>query len=102
VANSNLSEVGSDRHHLIPTTAVPSAETRAKEVDQGSISEFRLIEAALEKSMGRVAGPNGAAGQLGIPRSTLESKIKSLQIDKFRYKSSAECFVGTTRRLASF
>jgi formate hydrogenlyase transcriptional activator len=64
--------------------------------------ERELIEAALEKSMGRVAGPNGAAGQLGIPRSTLESKIKSLQIDKFRYKSSAECFVGTTRRLASF
>ena len=52
--------------------------------------ERELIEAALQKSMGRVAGTNGAAGLLGIPRSTLESRIKSLQIDKFRYKSSAE------------
>jgi formate hydrogenlyase transcriptional activator len=55
--------------------------------------ERELIEAALEKSMGRVAGRNGAAGLLGIPRTTLESRIKSLQIDKFRYKSSADCFV---------
>jgi len=55
--------------------------------------ERGLIEAALEKSMGRVAGRNGAAGLLGIPRTTLESRIKSLQIDKFRYKSSADCFV---------
>ena len=55
--------------------------------------ERELIEAALEKSMGRVAGPNGAAGLLGIPRTTLESRIKSLQIDKFRYKSSADRFV---------
>jgi formate hydrogenlyase transcriptional activator len=53
--------------------------------------ERELIEAALEESMGRVAGPNGAAGLLGIPRTTLESRIKSLQIDKFRYKSSADC-----------
>jgi transcriptional regulator with GAF, ATPase, and Fis domain len=55
--------------------------------------ERELIEAALQKSMGRVAGTNGAAGLLGIPRTTLESRIKSLQIDKFRYKSGADCFV---------
>jgi formate hydrogenlyase transcriptional activator len=55
--------------------------------------ERELIEAALEKCMGRVAGRNGAAGLLGIPRTTLESRIKSLQIDKFRYKSSAEAVV---------
>jgi formate hydrogenlyase transcriptional activator len=54
--------------------------------------ERELIEAALQKSMGRVAGTNGAAGLLGIPRTTLESRIKSLQIDKFRYRSSADCF----------
>jgi formate hydrogenlyase transcriptional activator len=52
--------------------------------------EKELIEAALQKSMGRVAGRNGAAGILGMPRTTLESRIKSLQIDKFRYKSGAE------------
>jgi transcriptional regulator with PAS, ATPase and Fis domain len=55
--------------------------------------ERELIEAALGKSMGRVAGRDGAAGLLGIPRTTRQSRIKSLQIDKFRYKSSADCFV---------
>jgi formate hydrogenlyase transcriptional activator len=55
--------------------------------------ERELIEAALQKSMGRVAGRNGAAGILGMPRTTLESRIKSLQIDKFRYKSNAEYLV---------
>jgi formate hydrogenlyase transcriptional activator len=59
--------------------------------------ERELIEAALEKSMGRVAGRNGAAGLLGMPRTTLESRIKSLQIDKFRYKPSGDCFVVHSR-----
>jgi hypothetical protein len=36
--------------------------------------------------MGRVAGPFGAAGRLGVPASTLESKIKALHIDKRRFK----------------
>jgi formate hydrogenlyase transcriptional activator len=45
------------------------------------------IEAALKDSMGRVAGPFGAAGRLGVPASTLESKIKALNIDKRRFKS---------------
>jgi formate hydrogenlyase transcriptional activator len=58
--------------------------------------EKELIEAALQKTMGRVAGRNGAAGILGMPRTTLESRIKSLQIDKFRYKSGAECLVANS------
>ncbi len=45
------------------------------------------IEAALKDSKGRVAGPFGAAGRLGVPASTLESKIKALNIDKRRFKS---------------
>jgi transcriptional regulator with GAF, ATPase, and Fis domain len=44
------------------------------------------IEAALTESMGRVAGPFGAASRLGIPSSTLESKIKMLNIDKRRFR----------------
>jgi formate hydrogenlyase transcriptional activator len=47
-----------------------------------------LIEEALEASRGRVFGPTGAAAKLGIPRSTLESKIKSLKIDKNRFRTS--------------
>jgi transcriptional regulator with GAF, ATPase, and Fis domain len=48
--------------------------------------EQDAIEAALTESKGRVAGPFGAAGRLGVPASTLESKIKALNIDKRRFK----------------
>jgi hypothetical protein len=34
-----------------------------------------------------VAGPSGAAAQLGLPPSTLESKIRSLKINKHRFKA---------------
>ncbi len=49
--------------------------------------EKDLIESALAGSRGRVAGADGAAARLGIPRSTLESKIRSLRIDKHRFKT---------------
>ena len=49
--------------------------------------EKNMIEAALRESRGRVFGPTGAAANLGIPRSTLESKIRSLKIDKNRFKT---------------
>jgi formate hydrogenlyase transcriptional activator len=48
--------------------------------------EKEAIEAALSESGGRVFGPSGAAAKLGIPRSTLESKIRSLKINKNRFK----------------
>jgi len=48
--------------------------------------EKEAIEAALTESKGRVAGPFGAAGRLGIRPTTLESKIKALNIDKRRFK----------------
>jgi len=51
--------------------------------------EKEIIEAALRDSGGRVFGPLGAAAKLGIPRSTLESKIRSLKIDKGRFKTAA-------------
>ena len=49
--------------------------------------ETEAIEAALTESRGKVSGPVGAAAKLGIPRTTLESKIRSLGIDKFRFRS---------------
>ena len=52
--------------------------------------EKSMIEEALKASRGRVFGPAGAAAKLGIPRSTLESKIKSLQIDKNRFRTLSE------------
>ena len=50
--------------------------------------EKAIIEAALRECGGRVYGPSGAAAKLGIPRSTLETKIKSLKINKHRFKGT--------------
>jgi formate hydrogenlyase transcriptional activator len=49
--------------------------------------EREMIEVALAHSRGQVSGPTGAAAKLGLPRQTLESKIKSLGIDKHRFTS---------------
>jgi PAS domain S-box-containing protein len=50
--------------------------------------EREMIEAALAECKGKVAGPEGAAAKLGIPRSTLDSKIKQLKIKKHKFISS--------------
>jgi transcriptional regulator with GAF, ATPase, and Fis domain len=49
--------------------------------------EREMIEAALAECNGKVAGPEGAAAKLGIPRSTLDWKIKQLRIKKHRFIS---------------
>jgi formate hydrogenlyase transcriptional activator len=49
--------------------------------------ERDMIEAALTASKGRIAGPDGAAARLGIPRQTLDSKIRLLGIDKQRFRT---------------
>jgi formate hydrogenlyase transcriptional activator len=48
--------------------------------------EVEMIEAALAETHGRISGPTGAATKLGIPRQTLESKIRRLGIDKYGQK----------------
>ena len=50
--------------------------------------EVQMIEAALAESHGRISGPSGAAAKLGIPRQTLESKIRRLGIDKYGQEAS--------------
>jgi len=72
-------------------TPVPSLST-----DTLATRERNAIEAALKESKGRVAGPFGAAGRLGVPASTLESKIRALKIDKQHFKS-AQPSVGLPR-----
>ncbi|HUE24253.1 MAG TPA: sigma 54-interacting transcriptional regulator [Bryobacteraceae bacterium] len=52
-------------------------------------NEKESIEAALAATNGRIAGPHGAAARLRIPASTLESKIRALKIDKFKFRSAA-------------
>jgi formate hydrogenlyase transcriptional activator len=50
--------------------------------------EKKIIESALMESRGCVSGPDGAAAKLGIPRSTLESRIRTLGVNKHRFKSA--------------
>jgi formate hydrogenlyase transcriptional activator len=48
--------------------------------------ERAIIEEALRASCGRVFGPSGAAARLGVARSTLESRIRALRINKSRFR----------------
>ena len=63
---------------------VPTGAALASLADR----EKEMIENALSESGGRVSGSLGAAARLGIPRSTLESRIKSLNINKYRFRSA--------------
>ena len=64
------------------------AESQLYLSDKMAAQEKEIIEAALRECQGRVYGPSGAAAKLGIARSTLESKIRSLKINKNHFKSS--------------
>jgi formate hydrogenlyase transcriptional activator len=75
-----------DENWLLPASPMPvsSGVALASLADQ----EKEMIENALSQSQGRVSGPLGAAARLGIPHSTLESRIKSLNINKYRFRRS--------------
>jgi PAS domain S-box-containing protein len=68
-----------------PVTTDPKAKAELSEML--AAQEKEMIEAALRESGGRVSGPSGAAAKLGIHRSTLDSKIVSLKINKHRIGS---------------
>jgi transcriptional regulator with GAF, ATPase, and Fis domain len=79
-----------DENWLLPQT-IPTQPTDQAELHQRlQAQEKDMIEAALRESRGKVFGPRGAAAKLGIARSTLESKIRSLKINKNRFKSSID------------
>jgi formate hydrogenlyase transcriptional activator len=69
---------------VTPKTAAPSVPLVANLVDH----EKEIIETALREAAGLVSGPAGAATKLGIPRQTLESKIRKLGINRHRFKPS--------------
>jgi transcriptional regulator with GAF, ATPase, and Fis domain len=48
-------------------------------------TEREIIEKALAETRGRVSGPSGAAVKLGVPSSTLATRIKALEIDKRQF-----------------
>jgi formate hydrogenlyase transcriptional activator len=65
----------------------PTAESRLGMFGALASHQKALIEDALRATEGRVFGPSGAAARLGIPRSTLESKIRTLKINKSRFRT---------------
>src|SRR5216684_3769067 len=67
----------------------PAVENRLGKSGTLASHEKGLIEDALRATGGRVFGPSGAAARLGIPRSTLESKIRTLKISKSRFRAAA-------------
>jgi formate hydrogenlyase transcriptional activator len=68
--------------------APKSAMTSVPLVANLAEHEREMLEAALQESEGVVGGPTGAAVKLGIPRQTLESKIRKLGINRYRFKAS--------------
>ncbi|MGB0002675.1 MAG: sigma 54-interacting transcriptional regulator [Candidatus Acidiferrales bacterium] len=48
--------------------------------------EKEMIEAALAQTRGRISGPGGAAARLGLPRATLDARIRRLGINKYQFK----------------
>ena len=70
-----------------------SSAPRVPDIQPGLLNrrpdeEKAIIEAALRACHGRVSGPSGAAARLGVPGTTLESKIKALNINKYRFKGT--------------
>jgi formate hydrogenlyase transcriptional activator len=64
-----------------PATSVPLVANLVER-------EREMVETALGEAKGVVGGPTGAAAKLGIPRQTLESKIRKLGISPHRFKTS--------------
>jgi|HubBroStandDraft_2_1064218.scaffolds.fasta_scaffold00136_7 PAS domain S-box-containing protein len=72
---------------LQPPPLAPESKQQVELHRRLLAQEKDMIEAALKDTRGRVSGPGGAAVKLGIPRSTLESKIRSLKINKNRFRT---------------
>jgi formate hydrogenlyase transcriptional activator len=83
---SETDELSVDERWLVEQSTNASRETPPLEDDLLAHEKAR-VEAALAESHGRVSGPLGAAARLGVPRSTLESRIRALKINKHRFKA---------------
>jgi formate hydrogenlyase transcriptional activator len=68
-------------------SALPAIDGPLKLSSALTAQERTIIEDALRATRGRVDGPAGAASRLGMPRSTLESRIRALKIDKTRFRT---------------
>jgi transcriptional regulator with GAF, ATPase, and Fis domain len=80
-------EIFSIDENWLPLPLTPESKQQVGLWRRFLLQEKDMIETALKDTGGRVAGPTGAAVKLGMPRSTMESKIRSFKINKNRYKS---------------
>jgi formate hydrogenlyase transcriptional activator len=76
-----------DPSWLVPASANPTTPTIPLIADLAE-REKTMIENALREAEGLISGPTGAAAKLGMPRQTLESKIRKLGINRYRFKAS--------------
>jgi len=74
-----------DESWLSKETVAPQSRVDGKRQDEPR-TERTIIEAALAEAKGRISGPSGAAAKLEIPPSTLAHRIKTLKIDKTKFR----------------
>ncbi len=83
-----LSEDGVFR--LEPGTLMPESRNTATTDREPAVPRGHQkaeIEAVLRETRGRISGSDGAAARLGMPASTLESRIRALKINKHQFRS---------------
>jgi formate hydrogenlyase transcriptional activator len=74
------------KRRCLPHAALHIEPTTHRSFRRSVAEDRRMIDAALAEAGGRVSGPSGAAAMLGIPASTLESKIRSMNINKYSFR----------------
>jgi PAS domain S-box-containing protein len=76
-----------DESWLFPSGVAEEQPSPQQLLKMTASEEKKAIEDALAVTRGRVSGPAGAAARLGVPASTLDSKIRAHKIDKYRFRS---------------
>jgi len=76
----------SEVFRLDPGTLATDTSPRRNDGGGGRDHQKADIEAVLRETRGRISGPDGAAARLGVPASTLESRIRTLKINKHQFK----------------
>ena len=72
----------------LPKDSQNGSEAPTSESSDTREQQKARIEAVLKETRGRIAGPDGAAARLGLPASTLESRIKTLKINKHLFRGN--------------
>jgi len=85
VSDTDTLCVGGSWLSRTPVSRPPASQSLAR---RPQAEEKQIIEAVLAETRGRISGPSGAAAKLGVPASTLESKIRALKINKYRFRTA--------------